>query len=85
MVRGQRSAGRQLLVGKVDMDTERAILSQTIARQVLKMTHLWNTVRDVKTWPKAKAMKHAAGSQVSSLIFHFACYFFSMHFLLAGT
>ncbi len=71
----QRAAGRQLLVDKVDMDTERARLSQTMARQVSKMTHLWNTVRDVKARSKAKAMKDSAGSQVSSLIFLFACYF----------
>ncbi len=68
-VRDQRAAGRQLLVDKVDMDTERARLSQTMARQVSKMTHFWNTVRDVKSRSKAKAIKDSACSQVSSLIF----------------
>ncbi len=75
MVREQRGAGRQLLVDRVDLDTERAKLSKTMARQVSKMTHLWNTVRDVKARSKAKAIKDGGVSQVCSLIFLFACYF----------
>ena len=78
MVREQRATGRQLLVDKVDMDTERAKISQTMARQVSKMTHLWNTVRDVKARSKAKAKKDSAGSQVCSLIF-FVCLLFLLN------
>ncbi len=73
LVREQKSAGRQLLVDKGDVDTERARLSQTMARQVSKMSHLWNTVRELKAQSKAKVMKQDASKQVCYLIFLFAC------------
>jgi hypothetical protein len=74
MVREHKSAGRQLLVDKEDVDITRARLSQTMARQVSKMSHLWKTVRDIKAQSKAKSMKQDAGNQVRYLIFLFACY-----------
>ena len=63
LVREHKSAGRQLLLDKVDVDTQRARLSQTMARQVSKMTHLWKSVRDIKAQSKAKSLKHDAGLQ----------------------
>ncbi len=63
LVREHKSAGRQLLLDKVDVDTQRARLSQAMARQVSKMTHLWKSVRDIKAQSKAKSLKHDAGLQ----------------------
>jgi hypothetical protein len=55
---------RKLSVDQADLEIEKAKLSKSMARQVLKMNHLWNSVREIKAKAKAKALQHAASNEV---------------------
>ena len=67
---------RKLSVDQADVEIEKAKLSKSMARQVLKMNHLWNTVRKIKAEAKAKSLKDAASNEVrfslSVILYYFA-------------
>jgi ATP phosphoribosyltransferase regulatory subunit HisZ len=73
MVRGTREAERQLRVDQEDVEVQKSQLSKTMGRQVAKMSHLWESLRDVKARCVLKTTKLRECNQVNCLIFVFAC------------